>query len=81
MTDVITSPGGVIPRRMPRVGPVAGCLGTQLGTPSLIGCDPGVRVNERSTTGVGYRWSLSIGHRTSRYRTAASLLGIDFRTV
>lgn len=46
-----------------------------------FGRDPGVWVDEWSATGVGHHWSLSIGHRTSTYRAAASLLGIDFRTV
>lgn len=43
--------------------------------------DPGQWVDEWSGTGVGHHWSLSLGHRASTYRAAASLLGIDFRTV
>ena len=43
--------------------------------------DPGVWVDEWSATGIGHHWSLSLGHRASTYRAAASLLGIDFRQV
>ncbi|QIG39383.1 arabinose isomerase [Microbacterium sp. 4R-513] len=43
--------------------------------------DPGEWVDEWSGTGVGHHWSLSLGYRASTYRAAASLLGIDFRSV
>lgn len=43
--------------------------------------DPGEWVDEWSATGIGHHWSLSLGHRAGTYRAAASLLGIDFRTV
>jgi L-arabinose isomerase len=46
-----------------------------------FGRDPGEWVDEWSATGIGHHWSLSIGHRASTYRAAASLLGIDFRVV
>lgn len=43
--------------------------------------DPGIWVDEWSATGIGHHWSLSLGHRASTYRAAASLLGIQFRQV
>ncbi|ROP49085.1 MULTISPECIES: L-fucose/L-arabinose isomerase family protein [unclassified Rathayibacter] len=46
-----------------------------------FGRDPGEWVDDWSATGVGHHWSLSIGHRAGDYRAAASLLGIDFRSV
>lgn len=46
-----------------------------------FGRDPGVWVDEWSATGIGHHWSLSLGHRATDYRAAASLLGIDFRQV
>lgn len=46
-----------------------------------FGRDPGRWVDEWSATGIGHHWSLSLGHRASTYRAAASLLGIEFRQV
>ncbi|MGB3910578.1 MAG: L-fucose/L-arabinose isomerase family protein [Pseudolysinimonas sp.] len=46
-----------------------------------FGRDPGEWVDEWSATGIGHHWSLSLGHRSGTYRAAASLLGLDFRTV
>jgi L-arabinose isomerase len=46
-----------------------------------FGRDPGEWVDAWSATGIGHHWSLSVGHRASTYRAAASLLGIDFRGV
>ncbi|BDZ53359.1 L-arabinose isomerase [Agromyces marinus] len=46
-----------------------------------FGRDPGEWVDAWSATGVGHHWSLSLGHRGTTYRAAASLLGIDFRMV
>jgi L-arabinose isomerase len=46
-----------------------------------FGRDPGEWVDEWSATGIGHHWSLSLGHRAGTYRAAASLLGLDFRTV
>jgi len=43
--------------------------------------DPGVWVDEWSSTGIGHHWSLSLGHRAADYKAAANLLGIDFRQV
>ena len=46
-----------------------------------LGRDPGEWVDAWSATGVGHHWSLSLGHRAADYAAAASLLGVDFRTV
>lgn len=46
-----------------------------------FGQDPGEWVDQWSGTGIGHHWSLSLGHRASDYRAAASLLGIDFRQI
>ena len=46
-----------------------------------FGRDPGEWVDEWSASGVGHPWSLSLGHRAADYRAAASLLGVDFRSV
>lgn len=46
-----------------------------------FGRDPGEWVDDWAATGVGHHWSLSLGHRASTYRAAASLLDIDFRQV
>lgn len=46
-----------------------------------FGRDPGEWVDDWSATGIGHHWSLSIGHRASTYKAAASLLGIDFRQI
>lgn len=43
--------------------------------------DPGEWVDQWSATGIGHHWPLSIGHRAADYKTAANLLGIDFRQV
>jgi len=46
-----------------------------------FGRDPGEWVDEWSASGVGHHWSLSLGHRAADYRSAAGLLGIEFRKV
>lgn len=46
-----------------------------------FGRDPGGWVDAWSATGVGHHWSLSLGHRAADYAAAASLLGVDYRTV
>lgn len=43
--------------------------------------DPGEWVDQWSATGIGHHWSLSVGHRAGDYQAAASLLGIEFRSV
>lgn len=69
----IASEGTVVPGDLLEIG----------NTTSRVdfGCDPGEWVDAWSATGVGHHWSLSLGHRSGTYRAAASLLGIDFRTV
>lgn len=73
MLYFVASEGMVVPGPLLKIG----------NTTSRVdfGRDPGRWVDEWSATGVGHHWSLSIGHRASTYRAAASLLGIDFRTV
>ncbi|MFG1995778.1 arabinose isomerase [Actinoplanes sp. NPDC048988] len=46
-----------------------------------FGRDPGEWVDDWSASGVGHHWSLSLGHRAATYKAAASLMGIDFRSV
>jgi L-arabinose isomerase len=69
----IASEGTVIPGPLLEIG----------NTTSRVdfGRDPGEWVDEWSGTGVGHHWSLSVGARAEEYRAAASLLGVDFRTV
>lgn len=69
----IASEGTVVPGPLLEIG----------NTTSRVdfGRDPGEWVDAWSATGVGHHWSLSLGHRSATYRAAASLLGIDFRTV
>lgn len=69
----VASEGTVVPGALLEIG----------NTTSRVdfGRDPGEWVDDWSTTGVGHHWSLSVGHRAATYRAAASLLGIDFRSV
>jgi L-arabinose isomerase len=69
----VASEGSVVPGPLLEIG----------NTTSRVdfGRDPGKWVDEWSATGIGHHWSLSLGHRASTYRAAASLLGIDFRQV
>ncbi|WP_261165702.1 L-fucose/L-arabinose isomerase family protein [Microbacterium sp. Marseille-Q6965] len=69
----VASEGTVVPGPLLKIG----------NTTSRVdfGRDPGEWVDQWSATGVGHHWSLSLGSRAGDYRAAASLLGIDFRTV
>lgn len=69
----IASEGDVVPGPLLAIG----------NTTSRVdfGRDPGEWVDAWSATGIGHHWSLSLGHRATDYRAAASLLGIDFRQV
>jgi L-arabinose isomerase len=70
---LIASEGEVVPGPLLEIG----------NTTSRVdfGMDPGEWVDAWSQTGVGHHWALSIGSRSADYRAAASLLGIEFRTV
>ncbi|GAA1882553.1 L-fucose/L-arabinose isomerase family protein [Paeniglutamicibacter psychrophenolicus] len=46
-----------------------------------FGTDPGLWVDDWSATGVGHHWALCTGHRSAQLAAAASLLGIEHRTV
>jgi L-arabinose isomerase len=69
----VASQGTVVP------GPLLGIGNTTSRVD--FGRDPGEWVDEWSATGIGHHWSLSIGHRAGTYKSAASLLGIDFRQI
>lgn len=71
--SLVASEGAVVPGPLLSIG----------NTTSRVdfGRDPGGWVDAWSATGVGHHWSLSLGHRAADYAAAASLLGVDFRTV
>ena len=46
-----------------------------------FGMDPGEWVDAWSQTGIGHHWALCVGHRTADVSAAASLLGIEHRSV
>ncbi|MGI5516132.1 arabinose isomerase [Streptomyces sp. CA-106131] len=69
----ISSEGTVVPGPLLAIG----------NTTSRVdfGRDPGAWVDDWSATGVGHHWSLCVGHHAADFKAAASLLGIDFRSV
>lgn len=70
---LVASEGAVVPGPLLSIGNTTSRVD--------LGRDPGEWVDAWSATGVGHHWSLSLGHRAADYAAAASLLGVDFRTV
>jgi L-arabinose isomerase len=62
---------------------VSGPLLTIGNTTSRVdfGMDPGGWVDAWSQTGIGHHWALCVGHRNADVAAAASLLGIEHRSV
>jgi len=69
----ITSEGEVVPGRLLEIG----------NTTSRVDfdCDPGEWVDAWSQTGIGHHWALCVGHRAGDLAAAASLLGVEHRSV
>ena len=69
----IASEGEVVPGPLLQIG----------NTTSRVdfGCDPGEWVDAWSASGTGHHWALATGHRAADIRSAANLMGIDFREV